>query len=359
MRRGLLLSIWLVGLVLYGQATWSINQVVSFVKSSVQLHQPDKQVAGVLRKAKLSQRLEERVIVELEAQGAGPQTVAALRELAAASKDLPAPPLPASKTAAPVGPPPPSTEQQQDLLDRVRQYALNYVRSLPDFICTQVTRRYVDPTGMEFWQSQDVLTAKLTYFEQKEDYKLMLVNGVMTDKPYLDVGGATSTGEFGSMMREIFEKQTEATFRWARWATLRGKLTHVFNYNVDQAHSQWRIEYEKTERVIPAYHGLIYVDASNAQIVRITLTAENIPPTFPVQEASTILDFDYVKIADRVYLLPLKAVVRMRHGKFLVKNEVEFRMYRKYSAEATITFDTPAPLPEDKTTEQPPTPNLK
>ena len=52
---------------------------------------------------------------------------------------------------------------------------------------------------------------------------------------------------------------------------------------------------------------------------------------------------------------PLKAVIRMRQGHFQTKNEVEFRLYRKFTAEASITFDydTPAPLPEEKTEEQP------
>ena len=52
-------------------------------------------------------------------------------------------------------------------------------------------------------------------------------------------------------------------------------------------------------------------------------------------------------------MLPLKAVVRMRHDKYLTRNEIEFRLYRKFSAEAEIKFDTeaPAPLPDDK--EQP------
>jgi hypothetical protein len=38
--------------------------------------------------------------------------------------------------------------------------------------------------------------------------------------------------------------------------------------------------------------------------------------------------------------------MRMRSGKFLSKNEVEFRMYRKFGAEAIIVRD-PEPLPEE------------
>ena len=41
----------------------------------------------------------------------------------------------------------------------------------------------------------------------------------------------------------------------------------------------------------------------------------------------------------------------MRQGRYLTKNEVEFRLYRKFAAEASITFDTPDPLPDEKTQE--------
>jgi hypothetical protein len=90
--------------------------------------------------------------------------------------------------------------------------------------------------------------------------------------------------------------------------------------------------------------------------MRISLEAQDIPPDFPVQQAGTTLDYDYAEIGGQQYILPLRAVVRMRSSKFLSKNEVEFRMYRKFGAEATIKFDTPEPLPEDKINEQPPKP---
>jgi hypothetical protein len=88
-------------------------------------------------------------------------------------------------------------------------------------------------------------------------------------------------------------------------------------------------------------------------VLRVTLEAEDIPPSFPVQQASSMLDYDFTEISGQQHLLPLRAVVRMRQGKLLTKNEVEFRLYRKFTADATITF-TPEPLPEDKTEEQPP-----
>jgi hypothetical protein len=54
-------------------------------------------------------------------------------------------------------------------------------------------------------------------------------------------------------------------------------------------------------------------------------------------------------------MLPVKAVVAStRSDNYLSKNEIEFRLYRKFGTETTIKFDTPDALPEDKFKEKPP-----
>lgn len=345
----------LAGLCCWAQSPLTVDQLISFVTSSIKLKHPDRQVADYLRTAKLRYKLDEATIAELQTAGAGPRTMEALRTLQESSKNLPARPSAAPPAArdAPENPPPPPSEWNK-LLDQARDYALSYTRRLPDFLCTQVTRRYIDPAGLEIWQQQDTLTARLSYFERKENYQLMLVNGKYTEAPYMDVGGAISTGEFGSMMLEIFDRPTATAFQWERWATLRGRRMQVFAYRVAQPNSKWSIEYEKKDRIVPGYHGLIFADNQTGAVTRITLEADDIPASFPLQQVSSSLDYDSATIAGQEYMLPLKAVMRMRQGKLLVKNEVEFRLYRKFSTEATITYETPDALPADKTTEEPP-----
>ena len=332
------------------QQTVTVAQLLKLVRSSIQLKHPDKEVAAFLMKTKLSDCLEDRVIEDLQGEGAGPKTVAALRDLRDASAKLPKPvPVAPKLAAAPI--PPPSSEEQAAIIDEVREYAMNYSKNLPNFICTQVTRRYADPTGMEFWRSQDTITARLSYFDQHESYKVVLVNNQYTDRAMDSLGGATSTGEFGSLLKQTLDRKTEAQIDWDHWATLRGKRAYVFAYSVDSYHSQWSIDYERTQRIVAGYRGLIYVDKENHMVLRITLNADGIPPSFPVQEASTILDYGYTKISGQEFLLPLKNTLRMRHEKYLSKNESDYRLYNKFSADATVKFDTPDPLPEDK--EQP------
>ena len=339
------------------QNALSMEQLSAFIRSSIQLKQEDRKVADYLRKIRLTSRLDDRAIEEFQGMGIGPKTTQALRELAAGSAVLPAASPAAAKPAAPPIPPP-GAEEQKRILAAATDHALNYIKRLPDFICTQVTRRYIDPRGLEFWRQQDVIVERLSYSDQREDYKVVLVNNLPTDIPHDKLGGSTSSGEFGSILKEIFEPSTETLFDWARWATLRGRRTYVFQYTVPQSKSTYRITAytspTSSDSMVAGYKGLVYVDRESRKVMQITLETEGLPPAFPIRQVNLMLVYDYTTIGGQDYVLPLKAEVRSRNAdRFLMKNEVEFRMYRKFGTEATIKFETPEPLPEETSTEQP------
>ena len=338
------------------QQAVSVQQLVEFLHSSIQLKTPDKQVADYVHRMHLTQKLDDKVIEQLQGDGLGPKTVNALRELGASTTSLPDAVL--KKPEAPPPPPePPAYNDQYAILAEAREYALNYTKNLPDFLCLQVTRRYYDPNGSTDYRQYDTVRSKVSYFEQHEKYELLSVNDkFMTARSYESLGGTLSSGEFGSMMREIFDERTDAEFHWLRWATLRGRRAHVYTYVVDKEHSQWSIE-DRTahDRITPGYTGLVYVDRDTHTIMRITLKAEGIPPTFPIQEAEDRLDYDNADISGHPYILPMMAQVHLRAGKINQKNDIEFRGYRKFSADTTLKFDdiSSDPIPDDKTKEQP------
>ncbi len=353
--RRLLVAILFLALAATAQIKFTVEQLVSFVKSSVRLKHPDAQVANYLKKVTLTEQLPAGRIEDLLANGMGPKTYDQLQLMVASTASLPAAKVvsaPPEQTMAQLIPPP-SPAEQRKLVEELREYALNYDKTLPDFLCTQVTRRFYDPSGLEYWVSADTITAKLSYFQRKEEKKVLFVNNQYKDIDWEKLGGASSTGEFGDMLREIFERDTEATFQWERWGKLRSKRTHVIRYNVQQSHSKWAIVYEKSMTIRPAYTGLIYADASNGMIIRVTLEALDMPASFPVQVARNQLDYDYTEISGSTFLLPLRAEVRMREGRLLIRNDIEFRNYRKFGADTSITFDTPEPLESELVNETP------
>jgi len=337
------------------QATMPVEKLVEFVRSSIKLKLPDKQVAAQIHAIHLSEKLEDSKIEALQGEGAGPKTVAALRDLGGASQALTAPappPPPVVRKSIP----PPSYENQQNVINKMREYALNYSGSLPDFVCKQVTRRYLDPLGHENWRSADTIVSKLSYAEQKERYEVILANGQpVLNKALESFGGTTSSGEFGSLLKYIFDPKSDAEFHWERWGRVRNHVTHVFNFAVDQPHSQWGIlDVESKQEIVPAYNGLIFVDRETSQVLRVFMQSVNIPPSFPIQLAQTQLDYDFTDLSGRQFLLPYKAEIRLNRGHFMTKNDVEFRSYQKFSADAVITFDTPDPLPDEKPASPPP-----
>jgi hypothetical protein len=161
------------------QQQLTVDKLVEFITSSISQKMPDKDVAGVLLNMKLTQKMDMRTVEDLQGRGAGPKTVAALSHLAEASAQLPPPP---PKIAAPKPKPrtPPSYDNQQKIIEEAREYALNFSRTLPDFICLQVTRRYRDPKykpGTDgSWAVSDRLAEKLTYFDQHEKYEAISHN---------------------------------------------------------------------------------------------------------------------------------------------------------------------------------------
>ncbi|MBV9081490.1 MAG: hypothetical protein JOZ62_02345 [Acidobacteriaceae bacterium] len=365
-------------LALQAQMEMNVDQLAQFVRSELALKQhSDKQIAAYLKKVHLTEKLTEKTMQDLEAQNAGPKTIEALNALREATANLKPPGHDAtySPATAPDTPvtrstptvslgvrqpiPPPDSVRQQQILDAIREYALNYTANLPNFLCLQVTRRYVDLDSTDRYRLVDSINTQLSYNQGQERYTVVAVNGKLTNVGMYEVatkvGGSISTGEFGSLMSSIFQGKSVAEFNWDHWGTLRGKRVAVFNYFIDSGHSDYRITYNEDQQIITAYKGLIYADEYTGEVSRITFNAVDIPKSFPVNKAYEILDYGDVDISGHTYVCPLKAQVWMESDRQRTRNDIEFRLYRKFGTESTIVYgaEAPAPLSEGQMQEQP------
>lgn len=258
----------------------------------------------------------------------------------------------AGQTPTQSGAPPPTPDgvQQRKILDQAAEYAANHENNLPNFICTQTTQRFVDYTGKAGFRPVDLIVERLTYFEHHEDYKVFLVNGVASNAAHEELGGAISSGEFGSILKGIFSPESDTQFNWERFFTLRGRRMHVYSYRVDVAKSDYHIRVARRKLdLVAGYHGLIFIDDLRHFVYRITQHADGIPHDYPVQDVSLALDYEYTRIGDSDYLLPLEFELRSREGAVLLKNDVNYEDYRKFGADTSITYDSTLPHAEDKT----------
>ncbi len=331
------------------QPSMTVAQLVGFIKSSVELHEDDRKLADMVKKVRLTNQLDALTVETLQTLGAGRLTMAALRTLMTDSASLPPAAAPAQApkiTAAPAPAPSPmaapDAAQQKEILAAITENALNYSDSLPNFICLQVTQRFVDRSGGgDHFVATDKIAERLSYFEHKEDYKVISVNDTpVTNRKHEKLGGATSSGEFGTMLREVFDPQSQTEFQWERWGKLRDHIMHVYSFRVRLENTQYHITAEEVNRTIPVgYHGLIYADRDTRSVMRITMEADDIPSDFPIRSASETLDYDTISISGEKFILPLKVEMQMRDGKATMKNQAAFRLYNKFGADTSITFD--------------------
>jgi hypothetical protein len=340
-------------LAAFAQDSMTVQKLIEFVKSSIEHKLQDRDVAAYLAKCRLTQKLEDQTIEDLQTAGAGPRTVAALTHLADDSAKLPPPPPPPPPKAVPDGGPPPSEADQRRVIEAVREYALNYTESLPNFICLQVTDRYINRSykpGDQAWSHQDKFSEQLNYVDHHENYIMRSHNDESTfGKEWKAVGGALSRGEWASLIQAVFDPATDTRFSWSRWGNLSGKRYYVFRYDVDKERSRETLDADGRKET-PGFHGEVYVPFDENVVWRITVEPEP-TPDFPMQDIKETLKYDYVKISDQRFLLPTSSEVVMREGHIGNKNDIAFRLYQKYSADTSIKFDDvddPSDQPNDK-----------
>ena len=318
----------------------TVDAVVAAVRTGLTKKHKDAAVAFSLDGMKLAQRLDDRVLEILESEGAGPQTLGALQRMRDDSRLLPAAPDPPPGMAPP---PPLSSAEEQRVWRDTTGKAEDYTRALPNFICTETVHRWVDTTAHDQWQPSPTLVADLTYFDQKEDYKLLTVEGKKSNKSIADVGGAFSQGEFGSILVVIFHPNSQTEHRWDHWTTLRKRATSVYFFRVGAGHRPHELRFHTTPAdnvsAFVGLHGYLYIDQESGSVMRIAAISEEIPADFPVKNAHMVLDYDYAEIGGARYLLPLRAEVRIDTKSARNLNSVEFQGYRKFRADANVTFD--------------------
>jgi len=237
----------------------------------------------------------------------------------------------------------PSDADAEAAIEQSRQKALAYAKSLPDFVCTELIHRFYDTRHRGAWNPLDKLTIKLSYFEQKEDHKLMLIDGKPTDREFGSLEGASGVGEFGGTLRSIFDPASRATFHWESWKTVRKHRAAVYSYVVEAAYSRYTLmtgAVGSYNKAVVGFHGVLEIDAESGAVLHFTYEADHIPKELKLESAITKVDYDFADVGGRDYLLPSHSETEMHNPTVWMWNQMEFRQYSKFGSESIINFDT-------------------
>jgi hypothetical protein len=257
--------------------------------------------------------------------------------------------------AIPIGFLPPASAQpppdQSSVLESVRASSLQYVGTLPDFICTQITHRtsraaFSAPIGRGLnssaagsrWDVDNVIEEKLTYIGKAEEYEVVKINGkAAKGVDHLQLQGAFSAGEFGSALHDIFDPNSQTSFSWDRIENIHGLKVYVYAFRVPQEHGAVVIHRDPDRRIVVPYSGRIFVDPQTFSVLRITTTL-NLPAGFPIVHIDRTIEYKLIVIANKECLLPSHSEVHMQDSTRSYVNEVNFKDYHKFVAESTIHY---------------------
>lgn len=246
---------------------------------------------------------------------------------------------------------------EMELIDRARGVAYEFTSTLPDFICDQSVVRYEGEGLRPKWKLKDRLEAELVYFDGKEDYQNIRRNGRRLRKGSPEESGQWSTGEFGSTLADLMSEATHAKFTPVeKPSEAAGAAAKVYQYSVAETGAHWQIRVGRP--VFPAYQGRIWVDPESARVLRIEMDTYQLPKNYEVDKVEMVIDYDWVEIAGKKYLLPVKSQnLSCKTGTVTCfRNEIAFRNYRKFGVESHVLetdSDISFPSADGKPTKKP------
>jgi hypothetical protein len=256
--------------------------------------------------------------------------------------------LPPSTVSQPRGfdaPPPddqtPLGSHQEDaLIAKAMDAALEFTETLPNYVCQEVIARTQSERQPADWRPIDVVSMDLVYENHKEDYRNIKIDGKPVNKSMEQMGGAWSTGEFGTILLNLFAPASQTEFHARRDDRIAGITARIYNFEVKRENSNWNV-HMGSQAFIPGYGGSIWIDPKNGRVLRIEMQAHGLPPEFPMDRVEEALDYQYVRLGSaEQFLLPVHSenLACQRGTPLCSKNSIDFRNYHKYTGESTIEF---------------------
>jgi hypothetical protein len=232
--------------------------------------------------------------------------------------------------------------QQDPLIRKAADAALDFTEGLPNYVCQEIVARSQSQAKPANWEPLDVVATDVVYENGKEDYRNITINGKPSKKKVEEVG-AWSTGEFGTVLIDLFSPATATDFRLRGASRIAGIDARQYTFEVARENSHWNVQMG-SQSYRPAYSGAVWIDPANNRVLRIEMSGKGFPDEFPTDHVESATDYQYVRLGGtQQYLLPVHAEMLscQRGTNDCSKNVIDFRNYHKFEGESTIKYGDP------------------
>jgi hypothetical protein len=150
--------------------------------------------------------------------------------------------------------------------------------------------------------------------------------------------GATSTGEFASYVRTIFEANV-ASFAFKGESQLNGRKVLEYTFRVPLSRSGYTVS-NKTLSRLTGYGGSFSVDAQTLDLLKLEIQTDLLPSELGMCQIATVLDYTQVHMNSMDFLLPSEANMRIIDPDGSVShNRTQFSACHEFHGESKLIFD--------------------
>ena len=231
----------------------------------------------------------------------------------------------------------------QSELEHARQVNLDRAANMPNFVADETAKRYRSPRNANppVWKLVDTIESDITFKGNEPTREHIRINGKPWTKP--GIPGVNWSVEFGTEIKPVFDPEcpTEIAFEGRREARGKQLLAYVFTSPSDGCFgtATWESFWGSKHYTAPAT-GRVLVEDPGGSMIQYEEEANGYPKGFAVQSFKQTISWDYVKIGDASYLLPVAMDFSLGFSSGDPWHiSVEYKNHRRFEAATSVTFN--------------------
>jgi hypothetical protein len=226
---------------------------------------------------------------------------------------------------------------KQDLLPRFRAQMLENMSHQPNYTCLETVERSRQTPGSAV-QMRDTLRLEVALVDGKEMFAWP-GSKQFEDKDLREIvsTGMFGNGNYGLYSRILFGGNGPA-FKYEGEVPLSGRSVAHFSYRVPVSLGGHELRVDE-HTAVTGFHGSIYLDPATADLRRLEVFADDIPPQLGLTAAEDRVDYDRVAIGDEKFLLPVESALLMASKNSIDRNRVRFSGCHKFAGDSSVIFD--------------------
>lgn len=238
----------------------------------------------------------------------------------------------------------PWADAQDLLLARIKSRAAENLKRVPNYTCALAVERMSRTPDSERFKLIDRLRLEVALIGEKELYAWPGSDKFgETSIDQLIPGGSIVSGDFALFASSIFLSPL-TTFTPAGETTLDGTRAIRYVYVVPRTKTGYFLRTEYGSATV-GYHGFVCVDAQTLDLLRLEVTADDLPPGLGLKNVFDSIDYRRLRVGDSDFLLPVSSGVQtVYYTGGVTRNRTQFSGCRQFVGESAISFGEAQPL---------------